>query len=333
MTQVENQFSVTRAASQPAARQKSKFLSVLLTALVLTLPLARVSAQCTNPPAGLLSWWPGDGHFFDAADRNHAVGAGQASFATGKVGLGFDLDGANDYVQVPVPTGLPVGSQPRTLMLWCRTPRNLTVSTESALVQYGSPTDSQMFGLITSLNSPGKLYFYGHNRDLAGTTVLQANTWYHVAVTYDGAVVKVYVNGQSEGSKSVALNTVLTANGLTIGNRPGSGKWQGQLDEVMLFDRALSASEILAIYGAGSFGVCRSGLPPRLTLADEGAHHRVMWFGIGAVTYQAQTSTDVANSAAWVNYGQATWGTNGPASFIFPLTAEPARFFRMQTGN
>jgi hypothetical protein len=305
----------------------------LFAAVTLLLPLASANAQCTNPPSGLLGFWPGDGHFFDLAGTNHAAGVGGAGFASGEVGQAFDLDGSNAFVQVHLPSGLPLGNQPRTLMLWCRTPRNLLAITESALVQYGSATNTQMFGLITSLNAPDRLYFYGHNRDLAGTTALQANVWYHVAVTYDGTTVRLYVNGQAEGAKDLVLNTVLSTNGLTIGNRPGIGKWQGQLDEVMLFSRALSASEVAAIYAAGSFGVCRSALPPRLTLSADGAGCRALWLGIGNVAYQPQTTTNLTNPAAWLSYGPAIPGTNGPASFTFPITAEPVRFFRLHTGE
>lgn len=218
--------------------------------------LLTLQPPCVPAPDGLLSWWPADGHFLDVIGTNHGTGVGGAGFAPGQSGQAFHLDGVNGHVQVAVPGGLPLAAQPRTLALWFKSASDLSVSTESALVQYGAPVDSQMFGLITSANALGRVYFYGHNADLAGTTRLQPNVWYHAAVTYDGTTLRLYLNGQLESNRPAALNTVLDANGLTIGNRPGSSKWQGCLDDVTIFNRALSSDEVAAIYAAGSAGMC-----------------------------------------------------------------------------
>src|SRR6185503_14051949 len=147
---------------------------------------------------------------------NHADERNGVTYLQGKVGQAFTFDGVDDYLQITAPA-LPLGSAPRTIELWFQTPRDLTSSTESSLIQYGVGIHGEMFGLITTGQAPGKLYFWGANLDLAGTTTLQPNSWYHGAVTYNGTTVKLYVNGQLEASRDVALNTVLDANGLTIG--------------------------------------------------------------------------------------------------------------------
>src|SRR5262249_37373024 len=141
---------------------------------------------------------------------------------------------------------------------------NLATDTESALVQYGTEIDNEMFGLTTSLNAPGKLYFYAFNNDLFGTTTLLPNTWYHGAITYDGATLNLYLNGVLEATKTTApINTVPETNGLTIGYRPLQNiRWQGQLDEVEIFNRALSQAEIQAIYNAGGAGKCKPCVEP-----------------------------------------------------------------------
>lgn len=220
--------------------------------------------NCFPQPAGLVSWWPGNGNPEDVVGLNNAVAMGGLGYADGMVAQAFDLNGSSAFAQVVAPAGLPLGNAPRTLALWLKTPRNLSSETESALFQYGSDADGQMFGLITSANAPGRLYFFGYSRDVAGNTVLAPETWYHAAVTYDGTTATLYLNGQPDGSRSVELNTALNANGVTIGYRPGSARWLGQLDEVMLFDRALAPNEIAAMYAAGSAGVCQ---PRRLHLS------------------------------------------------------------------
>lgn len=218
---------------------------------------AHLEAPCVSPPANLVSWWPANGNPADLTGGNAGVLKNGATFATGEVRKAFSFDGVDDYVQVAAPSGLPVGSSARTIDFWFQTPVDLTTSTESSLVQYGTAVSGEMFGLITSQNAPGKLYFFGDSADLAGTTTIQPNTWYHAAVTYDGTTVTLYLNGQLEASAPRALNTVIDGNGLTFGFRPDiNAHWTGLIDEVEIFRRALSASEILGIYNAGNAGQC-----------------------------------------------------------------------------
>jgi hypothetical protein len=217
---------------------------------------------CVSSPPGLVSWWAGDGNGNDVQGTNRAVLMNDAAFADGVGGQAFSLDGVDDYIQVPSPVNLPLGNEPRTIDVWFKTPRDLTASTESAIVQYGTANYYQMFGLITSANAPGKLYFYGHGSDLSGTTTIQRDTWYHGAVTYDGSTLRLYVNGQLEGSAPMSLNTVMDGNGLTIGYRHEGSRWEGLIDEVGVFDRALTSEEIVAVYNAGSAGRCKPLCPP-----------------------------------------------------------------------
>ncbi len=202
-------------------------------------------------PNGVLSWWRGEDNAQDAINANHGLLMNETTFAAGNVGQAFSFDGEDDYLLANA-LKLPVGSNPRTLMLWFRTPQNLTASTESALIQYGTAATGNMFGLITSGNAPGKLYFYGHDSDVAGTTTLQPDTWYLGTVTFDGTMVKLYLNGSLENEASLpGLNTIVDGNDLTIGYRPGGAHWQGLLDEIAVFGRALTAAEIAAVYSGG----------------------------------------------------------------------------------
>lgn len=276
--------------------------------------------NCLPQPAGLVSWWPGNGSAADAVGPNDAAEIGGLGYADGKVAQAFDLNGSSAFAQVAAPAGLPLGNAPRTLALWLKTPRNLSVATESALFQYGAEANGQMFGLVTSLNAPSRLYFFGYNRDIPGNTPLAADTWYHAAVTYDGTTVTLYLNGQTDGSRPLDLNTTLNANGLTIGNRPGSSKWVGQIDEVMLFGRALSSDEITAIYAAGSAGVCPVQ-PPTLTINRHNGDVIISWSASAAGWVLEATNALPAVVAPWPQI-PPPYQTNGPdLRFVEPTPA------------
>lgn len=93
--------------------------------------------------------------------------------------------------------------------------------------------------------------------------------WHHVAGVYDGSSIKLYVNGQLVVDpifQTGIITPMLETSFLTIGsedgrtNEPhliGQRYFHGLIDEVELYNRALSESDIQAIYNAGSVGKCK----------------------------------------------------------------------------
>src|SRR5260221_3399815 len=102
---------------------------------------------------------------------------------------------------------------------------------------------------------------------ILSTNAFPAGAFYHVAGTYDGATLRLYVNGTLEASRSVVKTIAYTTSiPWVIGaNNPvarGIGfprTWNGVIDEVEIFNRALSSSEIAALYAAGAAGKCPCG--------------------------------------------------------------------------
>jgi hypothetical protein len=184
----------------------------------------------------------------DSAGTNDGTVAGGTWTAGGKIGGCLSLDGTGS-VKVAVPGGLPVGRAPRTVAIWFQVQKDLSASTEAGIVQWGSAADGQMFGLVTSMNAPDTLYFFGYNVDTYGTTALAQNVWYHGAVTYDGTNVVLYLNGKQEASLVAPLNTTLSTDGLTVGMRPPSTGWTGLLDDLLIYDVALGPADIAALAG------------------------------------------------------------------------------------
>lgn len=97
-------------------------------------------------------------------------------------------------------------------------------------------------------------YTNGSYSGAGSTTNMNTTTWYHVACVYDGSTIKTYVNGVSEGSNTSSGSMIATTTyPYTIGAQSwSSGRYHyaGGIDDVAIYNRALSAAELLAHYNA-----------------------------------------------------------------------------------
>ena len=116
---------------------------------------------------------------------------------------------------------------------------------------------------VLALNDDNKFHAFvqfGPNGDanLAGATTPQLDTWYHVAMTFDGLKLRLYVNGVLDGILDAVGEVVPTSNPVSIGgNVVPDVFFLGIIDEAQIFSRALTDAEILAIYQAGADGQCK----------------------------------------------------------------------------
>jgi hypothetical protein len=109
---------------------------------------------------------------------------------------------------------------------------------------------------------------------LYGTSDLVTDgKWHHVASTYDGATIRLYVDGQLESSFARSGTIPAGTSPLAIGARPGVNYYAGLMDEFTIYNRALTPFEIKATYDAAPGGRCGAGQlaavnepPPRVTL-------------------------------------------------------------------
>jgi hypothetical protein len=95
-------------------------------------------------------------------------------------------------------------------------------------------------------NRPPSGYIY-RARDVAavGVSTLALNTWSHLAATYDGANLRLYVNGALAATTAITGNIAATANPLRIGGNAVWGEYfSGLIDEVRVYNRALTQAEV-----------------------------------------------------------------------------------------
>ncbi len=223
---------------------------------------------CVPPPPNMLAWYTGDGTTRDIAGGNDGTLANGAAYGAGKVGQAFDFNTANAVVTAPGNTILNISGTGLTLDGWI----------------YPRSNVSGTFYFAKSATSDHPYVLYNNGGDIHGiirtpvnnfefdTNIAPAlNTWTHIALVFDSTQavaadrVKVYINGTaatltaSGGFPAQNSNLASSTLPFAIGNRatnPGVS-FNGLIDEVEVFNRALAESEIDAIFAADGGGKCK----------------------------------------------------------------------------
>lgn len=204
---------------------------------------------CVKPAPGIVGWWRGESNTVDSVLGNTGS-AYPGSYTHGQIGLAFAA-GVRRTVYVRSPVGLDVGQGPGlTIETWIHP----AGTAPGSIVGWNSSR-----GVSLGVNHAGKGNLHAQLLDSEGrlhllTTAsgsLHTNQWQHVAMTYDqtSGWAALYVNGNIAASSNLGGFTPQTAGSFEIGF--GSlGYFTGGVDETAIYDRALSAFEIAAIYRA-----------------------------------------------------------------------------------
>jgi Concanavalin A-like lectin/glucanases superfamily len=198
-------------------------------------------------PSGLVALWSGEDNGNDSADGNNATLYGGASFAPGKVGQAFAFHKIGAGLSAPT-TGLPVGISDRTIDCWIYI-ESFIPGAETAIAGYGNfGVPSQIYWI--GVDQSHRFFFSQWGDAIKGPT-LDTGRWYNIAVASVGTnSIKLYVDGVNVASGSLSFDTP-SGSVLHIGQTTApycTRQCIGLIDEVAVYNRALSASEIQAIY-------------------------------------------------------------------------------------
>jgi hypothetical protein len=263
--------------------------------------------SCMQAPMGAIHWWPGDGNGIDITGGNHGVLKNGATFAPGLSGEAFSLDGTDDYFETTVAS--VSGSNPRTVEAWIKTS---TSSGNEPILSYGSRQTDYAAWVVTHEGGIVAVRIQNANMVWAAPGVNDGQ-FHHLAVVYPGGALSnsiAYVDGIALSLAS-SVNSTITPNTLTnnpvrIGTEVDlSGYFHGQIDEMTIYNRALTASEVAAVFSAGSEGKCKGGVTgdPDAPSGTESANPVLEYLSVGynTKTLAIDVSVEDTNSVKVAN--------------------------------
>lgn len=256
-------------------------------------PLSNLLVTSVDPPSeyptGLSHRWLFDeGTSTIAADSiggQNGTFAGSAAWTAGKHGAAVQLDGTGGTkVNVSSNSSLNLTS-PFTVALWVK-PTELP-NTWEAIIGKLYLISNYAFSIWTNSGNGSSAdleIWYGSSNQLTISNFFSINSWVHIAVTYNGSTLVVYKNGIQVSSTSKSTPSTNTAV-MAFGSRrdtDNTNNFEGLIDDVQFFSRALSASEIPLV---------KAGLAPNFagtfmskTVADDNATVMARYGHAGCMT-------------------------------------------------
>jgi Concanavalin A-like lectin/glucanases superfamily/Bacterial Ig domain len=208
-----------------------------------------VNNTATPPPTGLVAAYAFDeGAGASVADRsgtgNGGSLAGPTWTAAGRFGSALNFDGVDDRVVVADANSLDLTTG-MTLEAWVRPTaaggvwRTVVAKNAPGSIAYNLYANRNTNRPAVEVNLTGRL------RTTNGAAQLPLNTWSHVAATYDGANLRLFVNGTQVGTAAFTGSLLTSTGELWIGGNSAWSEWfAGSIDEGRVYNRALTAAQI-----------------------------------------------------------------------------------------
>jgi hypothetical protein len=304
--------------------------------------------QCIAPPAGLVAWWRAEGNALDSAGTNNGTLVSGATFAPGEVGQAFSFSGGNDAIEVADSASLRIAP---------------SITIEGWVLVAGFPSAAQWGQILfrgddregldpyfLAVTRNGQLAFSINDSNNASAVLavpVPTHVFVHVAGTLDdgSGLMTLYTNGQAAAELSTSVRPLTYLDpasnpGLGIGNNQGIPAssyrmgFNGLIDEISLYNRALSSTEIAALYNAGVAGKCTSRPVTRLggIVASNGSMVISGSGGPQTGVYYVLASTNAALPMSnWTRLSTNPFNTDGSFSVtnaLNPIT--PQEFYRIQ---
>ena len=203
---------------------------------------------------GLLAYYTADNTPNDALGTYNGTLLNGATYGAGIINQGFILDGVNDYVKYSGDVGI---TGDVSFSFWFE----YTGTSQQGLIQ--------SFNTRTLVNNTFNIHYSSNKLQVqtksstgsfftqASSTTLSASTLYHIVVTYDSATeaVDIYINDSLDANSNYVHSNSTTsdfANGFDVGMRVTSLFLNGKMDEIGIWNRELTSTEVTELYNSGS---------------------------------------------------------------------------------
>jgi alpha-tubulin suppressor-like RCC1 family protein len=231
---------------------KFKYQPLLIVVLILTNLSVNYGQVSTN---GLVGYWPLDGNTLDVSGNgNHGTNMGATSTASGQSGQAYMFDG-NDSIDVG---NLDFSSGAFTVSAWIRTTRSAIIDDYRIIISKLNSTGGPFELLLGDgrvgggLNSGIGLTWTGGtgsvNLQSTGGENLRDGNWHMVTMTYQNGQQELYIDGALKQTSffggPLPTNSAHILIGGTDTFSPYHHKWIGDIDEVLIYNRALSYAEV-----------------------------------------------------------------------------------------
>ncbi|MFO1098478.1 MAG: Ig-like domain-containing protein [Xanthobacteraceae bacterium] len=256
------------------------------------------------------------------------------AWVAGQHGTAASFDGVNDYISIPNSASTNISGNALTISMWIN-PQPLASGDSVVVGKFWNTTMSSpyyQYGL--ELGGGNRTDFYigtssGPLTALNGTT-LPFNQWSYLAITFDGAQVRTYVNGTLANTQALTASITARGNSMNIGADTSTQQiYKGTLDDLRIYSRVLTQTEIQIDMTTPVGGGPVAG-SPEVTIVFPAINAQVG--GIVNVTADANDDTGVANVRFYVDGAAAgvpdttdpyafAWDTRNYSNGAHTLTA------------
>jgi hypothetical protein len=215
--------------------------------------------NCQLPTNGLVALWrfkegSGTTTADDSGNGNAGSLVGGASWASGKLGYGLQLDGSTGYVNLGNKESLGITGD-ISIFAWTKFASSCGVSSYCPILTKTVSNGDNRNPYDFRVEMPLKLALVRADNtsyaQILSTSSFATNTWTHVGVTSNQGAITFYIDATQAGTGAIALQPTNNTSPALMGRRADNLRYQGTIDEMAVWNRALNASEIQQVYDCG----------------------------------------------------------------------------------
>jgi hypothetical protein len=281
----------------------------------------------------LVGWWQFEGNYLDiSGNENHGRPINDANIATtttrpysGQTSV-VNLNGTDECVYIPYSASLDIYNKV-TISMWAYT--TTTGATTDRFISKGGWNNVCYTFRLEGAGRTIQWRGTSAGNFLRSTGSFPTNQWVHVAITFDvndpGNNQKIYINGQLDAENRSTNPLTRNLYYVAIGGRDGAAHmWAGMIDDVRIYNRALTASEVQIVM-TGDPNVARDPMPADRSTPDQEHATPLSWkAGANAARHDVYfgTSAGAVQNAAPSDPMGVYWGRQSAATYAPPVAVQ-----------